>query len=251
MRASSIVKKVLRESRKETRKYYGPDFRLSRLRTLRVLPGTETFYAEAAVFLEGAGYTRLGDFRLATMPRGSAAYRTPLRIYRSPDGHTVGCAYYFQAELERHVDMALSGIPMPLSVDFVTEFEDGGFLETSNSEAASFIDLPKSIVRVFAPPYSKLKDILALHCKELARQTKRKRRVVPVLQESEMKASAYRMHRLKSAFRKKVGHIRLKEVKAIKRRGDDAAAAIEQGGIDKLAEILAALGNAAGKTKSR
>ena len=228
MAHSKTLKKVLRLTRKSTARLYAGNYRLTRLRTLKVLPGTKNFYDVARKFYEAAGFKRLGDYRLASMPRHTAAYRTPLRFYLSPDGEFVADAFYFQASLQRHIEMGFSGMPMPLTFDFTTEFADGGFLETSNATAASMIDLPKSVLRVFVPPYAPPAKILAAHRRELARQKKLGRQPRLVDNAAEMIASAQRLHELKSAFRKKIGHGSMREIKGLKRRRDDAAAALQK-----------------------
>ena len=117
---------------------------------------------------------------------------------------------------------------MPLTYDFTTEFTDGGFLATSNAEAASFVELPQTILSVFVPAYTEAEKILQAHRRALAKQKKLGRIPLKVTSENEMLASAVRQHLLKSNFRKKVGHGTMKEVKAIKQRQDDTAAKLEQ-----------------------
>jgi len=117
---------------------------------------------------------------------------------------------------------------MPLTFDFTTEFTDGGFLETSNGTASSSVELPKSVERVFVPAYSPHPKILQAHRHALAQQKKLGRIPVCITNEKEMLASAVRLHLLKAAFRQKIGHGTMKEVKAIKRKRDDAAGKIEK-----------------------
>lgn len=246
MSESKVLKRVLRLSRKQNSKLYTSDYRLTRLRTFKVLPGTKTFYVEAKKFFESAGFTRLGDYRISSMPRHTDAYRTPIRFYLAPGRETVADAYYLQAPLKRHMEMGFSGIPTPLTYDFTTEFEDGGFLETSNGEAASFVELPKSIQRVFLTAYSPPKKILAAHRRALAKQKKLGRVPVRVTNEPEMLASAVRLHLLKTAFRHKVGHGTMKEVKSIKKRMDDTANNLE----NMFSALLELAAGATGKKRT-
>ncbi|HYC72893.1 MAG TPA: hypothetical protein VEB66_16905 [Opitutaceae bacterium] len=221
MRAKNL-REALHLTRKQNARLFVDELRLTRQAKLKVRPGTKTFYDEAKAFLESAGYDRLGDYRMTSMPRGTPANLTPLRVYLSPDRETVADAFYYQASLETHMNAAFGGAPMPLTYDFVTEFEDGGFLSTSNAEAASVIEQPKSAQNIFLPAYTPASKVLGAHRKALAKEKKRGRRPILITNEAEWKGSAGRLHRLKSEFRQRIGHARMSEIKAVKKRRDDA-----------------------------
>lgn len=232
------MKKVLREVRRQNAKVYDGSYRVVRMRQLKVLPGTRTFYLEAGRFYTQAGFVRLGDFRIASMPRNTPAYRTPLRYARSRNGEITADAYYFQVPAQKHLSMGVSGLATPLTYDFTTEFEDGGFIATSNAQAASFIELPKTIRSTFLPPYTPAAKILAAHRRVLAAEKRRGRKPVLVANETDMLASGQRLHRLKCEFREKIGHGRLQEVKAIQQQQEKTLGAIVKS-LGKVFEALA------------
>jgi hypothetical protein len=131
--------------------------------------------------------------------------------------------------LPRYLRRGVEHFPDPMIFDFVTEFEEGGFLVTNNAEATAIFALPKSIIAKVLPATAAPDRIWATHQRELRRQEKRGRRSLCLGGEVDAIAAVRRLHHLKCDFRKRIQYVRVSEARALRQREEEtrvAAAAL-------------------------
>jgi hypothetical protein len=159
-----------------------------------------------------AGFRHLGDIVDQTVQElGQTS--PPMRILASADGSTVAAVYHFN---HPNVPQRSDG-PATLICDLTSEFDDGTFLVTANTEELDETTAPPKIQRRQLPLESGLEMHRARHETEkqklLAAKTGAKCVSISTLNDAiEM---AKRVQAVKNAFRKDIGYIDPAEVRRI------------------------------------
>ena len=170
------------------------------------------WYETATAEVQALGFRHLGDLVNATVER-AVGMTIVLRTFVSPDG-TTSCALY-------HVPM--SKLPARLqgqklyTIDFESEFSDGSFALTSNTQEAEQATSPPQIHRTRLPLATPIAELAAAHEKEKATVLAEKPGVncltISTLEEG--MESQRRQHVIKAAFRKGIGYLDPEEVRRI------------------------------------
>lgn len=183
------------------------------------------FYDRCHQFLRGEGFSMLADVQNLTIESAPGNVLAPvfLRSWISSDGTSTAAAYHAKIRpLLLRALLFLLGRSRNKILEFETEFEDGGFLCTSNAQAAAALRTPPLIDMLYLPARTSLKEIHATHLRRLAQAIGRRvpRRIGSF---EEMIASQDRMSAIKAAFRGELGGITRQELERLSPLGRGVA----------------------------
>ena len=210
-------------------------------------------YRETERRLAGMGYRKLGDVVDETIEEVKGTV-TPIRVMASADGTTTAGFYHFVNEDADVDDDEEDGDEDPdedgdgkekqprdfFVCDLGTEFTDGTFLLTSNTEGFDVMTSPPRIARRKLPLATPVAELLAHHEAEKQKLLAAKRAgggvtcvVVSTLEEA--LAAEKRQQAAKNEFRKQIGFVDPEEVRRMGEKvdggeglGDMMARAVEE-----------------------
>lgn len=178
------------------------------------------YYENTTRELLGRGFRQLGDLVDQTIEETSGVV-APIRVLVSADGATTAALYH----------LVPPGMPPDadklLMCDVTTEFDDGTFLMTSNTEGSDLMTPPPQIQRRQFPLRTRVAEMLAAHASDLDQLTAKKASdggggASPVIIETvaDALASERRQQAAKNAFRKGIGYLDPEEVRRIAESAD-------------------------------
>lgn len=171
------------------------------------------YYENTTRELLGRGFRQLGDLVDQTIEETSGVV-APIRVLVSADGTTTAALYH----------LVPPGMPPDadklLMCDVTTEFDDGTFLITSNTEGHDLMTPPPQFQRRQFPLSTPVAQMLVAHASDLDQLTAKKvsdRGASPVVIETiaDALASERRQQAAKNAFRKGIGYLDPEEVRRI------------------------------------
>lgn len=161
------------------------------------------FYENTRKLLEGYGFRFLGDVDFKKM-RVPLVLPTMVRQMVSPDGLTYVFFYQCKASLWIRALTYFTSfrkIGNSKVTDFDSEFDDGSFVMTSNSQAASKFNQPETINQECYPDRS-VEDLGSLHYQRIVDHANaRNCRPLVFTTQAQINQSAERSHAIKSQFR--------------------------------------------------
>jgi hypothetical protein len=178
-------------------------------------------YAASRAWMQAHGFRHLVDLEMPALtnnPRTLMA-RSFTRAYAANDGTAVAEYYQFMVRRDRLLRQWLTGmrnwrwiaatrfalgaLVTRHCTGFETEFDDGGFVVTSNAESAAKITAPPSMDILFLPHGTDPGEVLAAHRARVAARSARlpDARPMPVADVRQMLAQQRRMAEQKSAWR--------------------------------------------------
>lgn len=174
------------------------------------------YYDRTQAELESHGFRCLGDFENVTLSRALPHMRTFLRRLVGEEGTTMAAIYQVKhgGIWMRLLSMCGRLTKDPSYVDFETEFTDGTFLATSNTEGSKTSAVP-GIIGQRQPRATTPGELLALHRQKLAELTAQGLSPVGVNSAAESQASQDRMQEIKNQHRKKSGYVDMEQVRAL------------------------------------
>jgi hypothetical protein len=193
------------------------------------------YYDRMQAELEACGFRCLGDFEDITTSSVYPSMRTFLRRFTGENG-TVTAAVY-EIKYRGFIKLfALFGVlsKTPYYVDLETEFTDGTFLCTANTEDSKGTAVP-GIIAQRQPQSTTTEELLALHRTKLAEMVSQGLTPRVVTNSEEYQAMQHRQQELKNRHRRAEGFVDLEHVKAL---AEDKGTAQHNG---KLFEELAAI----------
>lgn len=173
-----------------------------------------TAYDAATRELESRGFRQLGDVVDSTIEKLRGM--TPvLRVFASADGAIKAAAYHFVSGPTRRQP---DGLQL-FVCDLGTEFTDGTFLASSNTEGVDLMTPPPTIRKLLRPPGTPIGVLLAAHESEqkAVLAVNPSLSCVPVRTLADALAAAEREQAVKNAFRKEIGFADPEEVRRIAR----------------------------------
>jgi hypothetical protein len=197
-------------------------------------------YDSAQRQLEGLGFRHLGDIVDETIEQISGM-TTVVRVFASADGTTMAGFYHF---VPPHAPPGFEDREL-LLCDLTTEFGDGTFLASANTETLNPMTPPPGIEHRQHPLETPLAELVALHEAEkqklLAAKLSAGLAASPVVINAidDAIASAKRQQALKNAFRKRIGYVDPEDVRRI--------ASARADGDEALGDIAAKAADAARK----
>ena len=171
-----------------------------------------TAYDAATRELESRGFRQLGDVVDSTIEKLRGV--TPvLRVFASADGAIKAAAYHFALGPTRRRPEGLQ----LFVCDLGTEFTDGTFLASSNTEGVDLMTPPPAIRKLLRPPGTPIGVMLAAHESEqkAVLAVNPSLAFVPVRTLADALAAAEREQAAKNAFRKEIGFADPEEVRRI------------------------------------
>lgn len=127
------------------------------------------FYGAATAALERLGFRQIGDVVDVTLQAAMPGYRSVVRGFLGRDGTVIGAAYHLRVPFALRVLTRLGlATPIPPSVEFETEFDDGTFASTSTAESAAQAPEFPGLSRRFLPTGTPPVDLLAEHERHVA-----------------------------------------------------------------------------------
>jgi hypothetical protein len=170
------------------------------------------YYDDTRRELEGMGYRHLGDIVDETIEEQNGLV-TPIRVMSSADGTVQVGLYHFKMP---NLPAKFAGQEM-LMCDLSTEFTDGMFLLTSNTQEADLTTTPPRLRKRRHPMGTPVTELLASHegekQKMLAPRDGVECVVVNILEDAI--ASEKRQQEAKNDFRKEIGFVDPEEVRRI------------------------------------
>jgi hypothetical protein len=183
------------------------------------------YYDGTKQLLAESGFRHLGDIVDETIEE-SNDLTTPIRSMTSPDGTTQIGLYHFKIP---SLPEKFAGQEM-LMCDVSTEFSDGTFLLTSNSQGADQMTPPPRIVRRQHPLSTTPLELIAAHETEKQKLLAAKPGVTAVAMSTleDVIASEKRQQEIKNSFRKDIGYVDPEEVRRISNNLVDGSAISDQ-----------------------
>jgi hypothetical protein len=191
------------------------------------------FYDRTQAELEILGFRHVGDYEDVTLSRQMPSMRTFIRRMISSDGTVMAGTYHLKYRGFMRL-LALFGIlpGKPFYLDLETEFSNGSFLATSNTDTGANASPFPGITNQLHPQWMTPSDLLADHRKGMAAVEQQGHSAVKLATASEYQASQDRMQELKNRHRKSQGFIDLELSKTVARN---------QGNSDASDEMIAEL----------
>jgi hypothetical protein len=170
---------------------------------------SDVYYEQTKRALEEKGFRHLGDVVDSTIEEQNGI-SPPIRVLASVDGATQVGIYHVKL---LHVPSALAGRDM-LMCDVSTEFSDGTFLLTSNTQESDLTTPPPRIQRRQHPLETTPLNLVAAHDAEKEKLLAAKPGVdcVRVSTLDDALESEKRQQEAKNAFRKEIGYVDPEEV---------------------------------------
>lgn len=186
-------------------------------------------------------FLSLGDYEISHLI-ASSGRRTIARLFLSKDGKTCASAFRFEPLWPGFAGW-LSAImrgkwKKPKIVDFCSEFTDGRFLLTNNSDQLSLISAGPNVLNRAMPAKTAVDDLIEIHYETLSLL----RSNSPGLETKEMHDFAEllemkdRLRQCKNAFRRSVGYASEDELREILGRQYDKLAPLIRARLKKMAE---------------
>ena len=173
------------------------------------------YYEETAANLATYGFRHLGDVVDRTIEEMNGI-RPPIRIFASDDGAT-GVALYHMPDLTGTETDKL------LMCDVATEFTDGTFLVTSNTEGRDQMTPPPRMTKRQFPLHTPVPELLREHAAQLEKLLTEKasdgRSAVRITTLAEALDSERRQQEAKNEHRKEIGYLDPEEVRRIAKSG--------------------------------
>jgi len=178
-----------------------------------------SFYDGTRDLLAAQGFTHLGDIVDATIEE-KTDHATPIRVLNAPGGTTQASLYHFKLP-KMHGPL---GDTPRLMIDVTTEFSDGSFLMTSNTQGSDLMTPPPLITRKHFPLGTPVTDVIAAHEAEKQTILASKPGVTAVVMTTieQVITSEKRQQAIKNAFRQGIGFADPEEVKRITSEIPDA-----------------------------
>jgi len=169
--------------------------------------------------LAALGYRLLGDIVDDTIAK-VAGLVIVIRRFVSADGLNMAAIYQF----------VRPGMSVDLRVcDVESEFSDGSFLTSSNSEAAKNVTMPPQIRSTKYPAKTTISELVALHdvAKRKLHKEQPNLRGLEIRTKEEYQDAQHRQDVIKAAFRRGIGYLDPAEVRriAMQKNPDDPVAA--------------------------
>ncbi len=122
------------------------------------------YYDSTRSWLEREGFRMLGDVEDLTVTRQSPLLRTFIRVLSGDDGTVVAGIYHVRPTGFMRLLQAIGLMPRNMRVlDLQTEFDDGRFVVTSNTEGVDTTTSPSSILLHRVPLAKRPDRLLSLH----------------------------------------------------------------------------------------
>jgi hypothetical protein len=190
-----------------------------------------TFYHRGGQELEQLGFLSLGDWENLTLSRASIGGRTTfIRLAVSRDGLVVTALYHAKPRLVLRLILSVLGRQTTFKVcDFETEYSDGSFLVTTNSNAASTLRIPQAMIVDNRPHSTAIATLSGLHRQRMNAYTG----LVPPIRPTtygnadDVLASQHRQQALRAAYWKQIRGISREELAELSRRRDNLASQIQ------------------------
>jgi len=187
-----------------------------------------TFYDRCEHELQQLGFRSLGDWENLTVSRAStsavAFKRTFLRLAVSRDGLVAAALYHARPRLALRLMLSVLGNQTFFkNCEFETEYSDGSFLVTTNSNAASTLRIPPAMIVDNRPHSTAIATLSGLHRQRMNAYTS----LVPSIRPStyhnadDVLASQHRQQALRSAYRKQIRGISRQELAELSRMRDN------------------------------
>lgn len=221
--------KIARQTAKAVRSLYDRSIKHRPFPKPKLSLGDRIFYDTSRDELLDHGFTFLGDLREVTAPKGSAVYKTPLRVLVDRKGRIMATVAWLQNTVHERLANELHGMPSGGTIDLETEFSNGRFIMTSNAESAGLMDFPPQIDTRFFRAGTKAGTLLREHRRRVRAYmlAHPKLSIRTVASTEEYGQAQARQGAIKAAFKKKTGYVTTREVKRIAQRGTDAALDIQ------------------------
>jgi hypothetical protein len=177
-------------------------------------------YESATQELAGLGFRHLGDLVDATIEKLTGV-RPVIRTFASHDGTTLAGIYHLKtAMLNRG-----AGGAVPFYCDLETEFSDGTFLSTSNSEGSDLTTPPPGLHKLRRPIGTPISEMLKDHEAEKQKllAAKEGESCVASLTLADAIELQKRQQAAKNAFRKQIGYVDPEEVRRIANQTEEGA----------------------------
>ena len=177
-------------------------------------------YESAQRDFSALGFRHLGDVVDETIEQISDV-SPPIRVMVSIDGTTTAGFYHFTPP---EVPAKFGGKPL-LMIDLASEFGDGTFLASGNTQGLDLTTAAPGIDRRQHPLETPIEELVRLHEAEkqklLAAKSAAGSRAVVINTLSQALESEKRQQALKNKFRKQIGYIDPEEVRRIAKNVDD------------------------------
>jgi hypothetical protein len=222
MSRNPSIRKVAADFRRRARKLYAPTRRMRRIEEPK--RWSRSFHVEIDESLSKRGFEFLGDFRLTRHRNAAAAPEDRRCVLLSANREIVALGSLLQLLPPRYWHSPMDRWPT-LCLELITEFEDGGFLLTTNDEPTFMLALPPSVRRIEMPADTSMTRFLLRHRHELSLERKHGRRPRTIPDEAAMAASIRRYHLEECDFRRRINYLRPSEARALARFTRDLAAA--------------------------
>jgi len=178
------------------------------------------FYDSKRDRLEKQGFRHMGDIEDVTAQKAVPSVKAFIRVMLSGDGAIVAGIYHARMFGRMRFMQSLGALTPDDKmkvVDFETEFTNGLFLVTSNTEGTDRTGDVKGIVRIQRPPETPLEQIYRLHLDNLGDILEKYPDMQPV-RLSNMKdimESSHRIQEMKNAHKRSIGYMNAEELKRI------------------------------------
>lgn len=203
-------------------------------------------YASAQTRLERASFRHLGDLELLEVSRspGTLILPTAIRAMASDDGNISSEFYEVRNRRSKLLGLLLKGLVNFRWLDapvwftgamrirhcagFETEFTDGSWVATSNSEGAAAISSPPSIDARFFPYATSFDVLLEHHRQKVRAKLAAGAEVRPCHSLDEFVAAQVRMRQVKNAYRHSIDWLTRGELHAMSTEPKLADAVFEE-----------------------
>jgi len=173
------------------------------------------FYDQTQAWLERHGFRCLGDVEDTTASQAYPNMRTFLRVLLSNDGTVMAACYHINLRGWMKVLQWIGLLPRVLKVlDLETEFNDGTFLATSNSEGLDMLSEVPGHRKVQFPQATAFDEMIEVHRSILAQWGGADSTYQPLRLSSldDVLAAQNRSQQIASEYRQKIGYISKEEM---------------------------------------